>query len=301
MLQALREACASPAPRGPILLLYEDGFEFVAALDARTPGRIVAAFSRPGTKRPGWRSTPIIEQQLYMLTPPGAPSADTDMLRLYVPLCAARHFFPDRVFVIAHMAQTLDGKIATASGDSKWIGNEQNLLHAHRMRALVDGVLVGGVTAHLDLPALTVRHVEGANPARIILSNTFDDVANLPATPGTRSILVRSAANGLARTPGPGFDVIDYAGDRLDIRALLAAFRGRNIHSILIEGGPMTLQSFLAEDAVDLLQLHIAPVFFGAGKCALQVPAAATVDAATPLRNSFVVPVGDGVMITGQL
>ena len=75
-------------------------------------------------------------------------------------------------YVLVHMASSLDGKIALNNGHSKWIGNEENLKHAHRLRAILDGILVGSSTVKNDSPQLTVRHVEGPNPTRLILSNS---------------------------------------------------------------------------------------------------------------------------------
>ena len=94
------------------------------------------------------------------------------ILKTYWPLIADIHLKNDNLpHVLVHMAITLDGKISTECGHSKWIGNNENLIHAHRLRAIVDGILVGANTVKLDKPKLNVRHVKGDNPIRLILSN----------------------------------------------------------------------------------------------------------------------------------
>ena len=81
--------------------------------------------------------------------------------------------------VYLHVAQSLDGKIATNSGHSKWIGNMENRIHSHRIRALVDGVMIGGNTLRNDKPKLNVRHVEGKDSVKIVITseeNNYDSL-----------------------------------------------------------------------------------------------------------------------------
>lgn len=92
-------------------------------------------------------------------------------LRLYLPLILGglRARKNKMCFAMGHLAQTLDGKIASHSGSSRWISNEANLIHAHRLRALCDAVAVGWRTAVADNCQLNVRFVEGHNPTRIVI------------------------------------------------------------------------------------------------------------------------------------
>jgi len=108
-------------------------------------------------------------------------AAQFDFFINYLPFCF--NYFKaiqnHKTYVISHFAQSLDGKIATNSGHSKWIGNEQNLIHAHRMRALCNGILIGANTLKKDKPMLTVRHVEGDDPVKIVLCNSCQDFIEL--------------------------------------------------------------------------------------------------------------------------
>ena len=80
-----------------------------------------------------------------------------------------------RAVAISHFAQSLDGRIATDEGDSRWIGDMDNRVHAHRMRALCGAILVGAETLRRDRPRLNVRHVEGRDPVRVVLGATAEE------------------------------------------------------------------------------------------------------------------------------
>src|SRR5512134_3304030 len=95
-----------------------------------------------------------------------APEAVRALLDLYAPLCNAH---VGRPLTVAHLGQSLDGHIATASGDSYYVTGPDNVRHLHRLRALSDAIVVGATTVARDDPQLTVRHVEGANPVRVVL------------------------------------------------------------------------------------------------------------------------------------
>jgi riboflavin-specific deaminase-like protein len=301
VLRDLRETCAAGDERGPLLTMRHDSYAFVDSSDAVQASDVV--FSGAGTSLDGWTPVPIVDGGLVMQLPPGADRGLVRILQLYVPLCSAKHFFPNRPFVIAHMAQSVDGRIATESGNSKWIGNEANLVHAHRLRALVDGVIVGGATAKQDLPSLDVRRVSGRNPARIVLSDTFNDAEQLPVVEGRKTILIRSSNGIPGHEYGADVKVITYDGNGTEskIPVVLELLRAEGISSILIEGGPTTTESFLSAGAVNWLQLHISPILFGSGKSVLTLPSIDAVNEAIRFRNAFYTGMDDGIMITGQV
>lgn len=204
--------------------------------------------------------------------------------RVYLPvlLGAAAARRAGRSFVVGHVTQTLDGRIACENGQSQWIGNQADLHHAHRMRALCDGVLVGANTALGDDPLLNVRHVEGPGPRRIVLSGrgrvlTADPALQLLQGPGC-DVLVGERHAAAPPSPQTRVHAIDGADDHLDLDRALAALRDQGVGSIYLEGGAGTLSSFLRAGLVDLLQVHIAAMVLGSGLPSLRLPAVEHVD-----------------------
>ena len=96
------------------------------------------------------------------------------MVDLYLPICSAT---PAKPITVGHLGESLDGFIATHTGDSRWVTGPANVVHMHRLRALCDAVIVGAGTVAADNPRLTTRLVEGPNPLRVVL----DPGRRLPA------------------------------------------------------------------------------------------------------------------------
>jgi 5-amino-6-(5-phosphoribosylamino)uracil reductase/diaminohydroxyphosphoribosylaminopyrimidine deaminase/5-amino-6-(5-phosphoribosylamino)uracil reductase len=199
-------------------------------------------------------------------------------LQVYLPIVldGARARTDGTVHVTGHLAQTLDGRIACLSGDSRWIGNPGDQRHAHRLRALHDAILVGRHTVERDNPLLTVRHVEGRDPRRIVLNgsaSTLQRREELNVFTGHGCIVVCDEAR--TRELQPGADVIGLpadAGGDLAPAQLLAALAARGLHSLLVEGGGKTLSGFFAAGCVDLLHLHVAPIVLGSGVPGFTLP-----------------------------
>jgi riboflavin-specific deaminase-like protein len=172
----------------------------------------------------------------------------------------------DRPFVVAQLGQSLDGRIATESGESRWINQEAALDHVHRIRAAVDAVVVGIGTVLADDPMLNVRRVAGRNPARVVIdpNGKLPGNARLLADDGARKLVVRA---GPGRSP-EGVEVVEVAREagKLDPNAIIAALWQRGLRSVLIEGGANTISSFLDAGAVDRLHVLVAPVILGSGK-----------------------------------
>jgi 5-amino-6-(5-phosphoribosylamino)uracil reductase/diaminohydroxyphosphoribosylaminopyrimidine deaminase/5-amino-6-(5-phosphoribosylamino)uracil reductase len=201
------------------------------------------------------------------------------MAQVYLPVvlgtAAARG--AGRVFVAGHVTQTLDGRIACENGQSKWIGNEADLRHAHRMRALLDGVMVGAGTALCDDPQLTVRHVEGPNPRRIVLSGrgrVLRRGAGLRVfTPPGCEVVVDDTFDSAVHDPMARLIKVPSSSGSIEPNTILELLRDRGIHSLYLEGGATAVSSFLQARCIDLLQVHIAAMVMGSGLPSFVLPA----------------------------
>jgi diaminohydroxyphosphoribosylaminopyrimidine deaminase/5-amino-6-(5-phosphoribosylamino)uracil reductase len=202
-----------------------------------------------------------------------------------------------RAFAVSHFAQSLDGRIATLGGDSKRIGSPSNLVHAHRMRALSGGIMIGSRTLRHDRPRLTVRHVEGAQPARIIVSSSPEGLDALAGVDGGKVYLVGGGGGPVPR----GVDVVPLRGGNgaIPTSDILRELLRRGIRSVYIEGGARTTSRFLDEGHLDVVQVHIAPMVLGSGLSSFRLPPVP--DVASSLRWDYhaFTPVDDGMMFVG--
>ena len=168
---------------------------------------------------------------------------------------------PDELFVVAQIGQSLDGRVATASGHSHYINGPAGLAHLHRLRAIVDAVVVGVGTALADDPQLTVRHVAGRDPARVVI----DPGARLPAAAkmfardGVRR-LVMTAHDVKPQLPA-GIEIVGLQAfqRRIAPEAILSALHERGLRRILIEGGAETVSRFLVANCLDRLHVVVVP------------------------------------------
>jgi len=204
-----------------------------------------------------------------------------------------------RAFAVSHFAQSLDGRIATLDGDSRAIGSPSNLVHAHRMRALSDGVLIGSRTLRRDRPRLSVRYVEGPQPARIVLASSAEGLEALTATEGGEVFLV--GGNGGPPVPGVNVLPLHGANGTIPTAAILAELMRRGIRSVYIEGGALTASRFLGEGTVDVVQIHIAPLILGSGLVSFRLPPVSDVASSLRLVDHSYTPVDDGMMIVGTV
>jgi diaminohydroxyphosphoribosylaminopyrimidine deaminase/5-amino-6-(5-phosphoribosylamino)uracil reductase len=194
----------------------------------------------------------------------------------------------DDLVLVAQCGQSLDARIATPTGHSHYINGEAGLAHLHRLRALVDAVVIGVGTAIADDPQLTVRRVEGPSPARVIVdpSGRLPSTARVLTADGIRRLVV-TAAGVPARLPS-GIEIVPLAADNgaLAPAAIVAALAGRGFRRILIEGGADTVSRFLAARCLDRLHILVAPIILGAGRSSLTLPPIARVEEAmrAPMR-----------------
>lgn len=177
----------------------------------------------------------------------------------------------DRPYVIVKYAQTLDGRIATAVGDSKWISGEDERRVSHALRAACDAVLVGIGTVVRDDPELTVRMVPGASPMRVVLDSTLrTPVAARVLSADAATVLLTTARSAPAgrdalRSCGVDVKVVAAGPDGVDLAAGLRALRELGVTSLLVEGGARVITSMLAARLVDRLVVSTASKIIGAG------------------------------------
>jgi diaminohydroxyphosphoribosylaminopyrimidine deaminase/5-amino-6-(5-phosphoribosylamino)uracil reductase len=177
-------------------------------------------------------------------------------------------------FITLKFAQTIDGRIATSTGHSRWISSESSLKFAHRLRSIHDGVMVGVGTILKDDPELTVRHVRGKNPFRIIVDSTLRIQANacvLNNQERAKTIIATTPLcnkEKLSQLKDAGIEIVIIDNDnkeRVDLKKLLIELGKREISSILVEGGSEIITSFLKEKMADRLVIITALKIMGTG------------------------------------
>lgn len=194
----------------------------------------------------------------------------------YLPLaCVAGRF------AIAQLGQSVDGRIATACGHSRYVTGAESLVHLHRLRALVDAVIVGADTASADDPQLTVRHVEGDNPVRVILDprGRVEASRRVFCEPAAKTLhLVAPSTPAVARAGH--VTALSVAGDASGFapRTILDVLARRGLRRVLVEGGGLTVSRFLQAGCLQRLQVTVAPLLIGSGRAALTLPEIDTLD-----------------------
>ncbi len=201
--------------------------------------------------------------------------AARQLVDLFLPLLATVPANTDRPAVFAHLAQSLDGRIATLGGVSQWITGEQDLCHTHRLRAVADVVVVGAETVRQDNPRLTVRNVCGENPLRLVIDpdRRLDDSYHLFADGAAETLLVCDRDH----DDGGAVGKASVLGVRrrewgLDLTDLLHQLTKRGVQRLFVEGGGITVSRFLQAGNLDRLHLVIAPMILGSGRPGFVLP-----------------------------
>jgi diaminohydroxyphosphoribosylaminopyrimidine deaminase/5-amino-6-(5-phosphoribosylamino)uracil reductase len=215
-----------------------------------------------------------------------------------------------RPYVIAKWAMTLDGKMATGSGDSRWISGPRSRSFVHELRGRVDAILVGIGTVLADDPQLTARPPGPRRAVRVVL----DSAGRLPI----ESRLVRSAheASTLVAVTGraldarrtalraAGCEVLAFPGaERVPILPLLEELGRRGTTNVLVEGGGAVLGSFLDADEVDAVEVFVAPLLEGGthGFTPARGRGMATMEAAVRLESQEILTIEGDILIRGRL
>lgn len=240
------------------------------ALVAHHPARVVIGTTDPN---------PLVSGQGIEILREGGIKTETGVLEKEC-LELNRFFFKyirtGLPYVTLKFAQTLDGRIATASGDSCWISSSSSLRFAHRLRAIHDAILVGAGTVRMDNPKLTCRLVKGRDPLRIVL----DSRLALPLdreifSDGGKTIAVCTSLAPSEKKKlleGRGVDILESESDprgHVSLSKLLENLGKRGISSVLVEGGAAIATAFLRENLVDQLLVVVAPKIIGTGTNAI--------------------------------
>ncbi|MDL0429745.1 RibD family protein [Marinobacter sp. TBZ242] len=216
-----------------------------------------------------------------------------NILSVFLPLCCPlSRETPSRV--VGQMGQSLDGRIATVTGESRFINGEDGITHLHRLRAVSEAVVVGAGTASTDNPRLTVRKAPGINPVRVVIDRNrrVPDSHHLftdEAAPTLRLVAGEYRA-GDKLTPRQGVTEVpclghDEATDPAHILSVLADF---GLRKVFLEGGGLTVSEFLNADLLDRLHVMVAPMIIGSGRPAFSLPEISQLDNALRPRAQMV-------------
>jgi riboflavin-specific deaminase-like protein len=220
------------------------------------------------------------------------------MFDIYLPLCVGEGA---NTLVIAHLGQSLDGRIATHTGVSQFITGDENIVHTHRLRALFDAVLVGANTASHDNPRLTTRRAIGDNATRVLLDPQC-------SVDPDASIFTDGVANTMVICDG-AFAPKEHVAKHLGLSTsdgliaptdIVTALQQQGLKRIFVEGGGITVSQFLKAGALDRLHVCIAPMIIGSGRPSFQLPDVDSLDEAVFLTTQYFAS-GDDLLFDCQL
>ena len=173
-----------------------------------------------------------------------------------------------RPHVIFSAATTLDGKLATRTGDSK-LSSKSDKNRVHKLRSTVDAILIGKNTAKLDDPILSVHHDKKKNPIRIILDSnaTIKNSSRILRTSSKIPTIIvvgeRASKNNLQRLEKLPIQIIVCGKDRINVKKLLVTLRKQGLKKILVEGGGEINWSFVKENLIDEAIITVTPYLVG--------------------------------------
>ena len=211
------------------------------------------------------------------------PLSSSPLQAIFEPL---RSPTTDGMVVVGQIGQTMDGRIATVTGQSKYVNGLGGLTHLHQLRALVDAVVIGVGTALADNPQLTVREVNGKNPARIVI----DPRARLThehlvwRDDGVRKIWIIAEGVTVNAPPEVELVMLPATNGAIDPSSILISLYARGLKRILIEGGAETISRFMTAKCLDRLHLIVAPIVMGSGRPSFNLPPIKHMDQAVRLE-----------------
>ena len=229
-------------------------------------------------------------------------SEHIDFIKQYIPYALLPLYAnkEQRTITISHFAQSLDGKIATNVGNSKWIGNQENLIHAHRMRALCDAILIGSNTLIHDNPSLTVRNVSGNDPVKVVVGKSNELNFTKLLENNARVIYITNDKSNCQIGDVETIDAHACEGV-IGCDKILKTLYKRGIYSLYIEGGSKTASNFLINNSIDVVQLHIAPLIMGSGIVNFNLPEIKAINESISFKKFNFIPMGSHIMFTGEV
>ena len=209
-------------------------------------------------------------------------------------------------FVTLKLAQTLDGNIATCTGDSKWITSKASRVRGHQLRAEADAILVGRGTVMADDPELSVRYVDGCSPTKIVLDSQLKIGSNAKIFSGAPLIIATSnevCKKRIKERKKKGAQVwqLPILNGQIDLKAVLHKAALSGLRQILIEGGSRVATSALRLSLVDRIAAFIAPKILGAGIPAIGSLNITSITDAIELENAKVESIGNDFLFTARV
>ena len=212
-------------------------------------------------------------------------------------------------FVTMKFACSLDGKIATPTGESQWISCEESRKFSHRLRDLSDAILIGSGTLLADNPTLTARLPGGKNPVRVIVDSRakIPLAANVVADKSARTIVAvtsNAPAEKISALKKSGVEIITAGGgERVDLEILMRELAAREITSVLVEGGGKIHFAMLRAKLVDKIFAFVAPKIIGGENSLTAVEGAGfgKLSDAVELKNFTAEKIGDDILLTGYV
>ncbi len=191
-----------------------------------------------------------------------------NLFDLYMPIIFNEE---DSPYLIAHIAQTLDGYIATKSGESKYISSPQNLEHIHMLRAISDVIIVGTHTVKLDNPMLTTRLVKGLSPMRLILDkkNILNNNYNVFSNNDDNGYKIISDK---IKNYNNNIFTLPLHGNKFNLNDIIYLLKKLNKKIVYIEGGGSTISDFYNNKLLHKIHLCISPIIIGQGRSSFVLP-----------------------------
>lgn len=219
-----------------------------------------------------------------------------------------KHVASGHPYVTYKCAMTLDGKIATVTGESRWISCEESRRYVHRLRARCDAVMVGVDTIIADNPQLTVRHVKGRDPLRVIIDSNLRTPTTVEILSGPlarKTIIATTETNPRIhrRYQQSGADVLlcRRLDGRVDLHDLWGKLGARGIQSILLEGGSRLAGEALMQGLIDECIFFFAPKVIGSdGFSSFAITGVTRMESALPFTDLEVRRVGSDLLVTAR-